>query len=66
MPGEPVQELHRGHAPGGTITTRCGLSGDLVSLSVEDAGQGMSEQDLEKACSPFYTTKEKGCAWDWP
>lgn len=46
---------------GGTITTRCGLSGDLVSLSVEDAGQGMSEQDLEKACSPFYTTKEKGC-----
>lgn len=46
---------------GGTITTRCGLSGDLVSLSVEDAGQGMSEQNLEKACSPFYTTKEKDC-----
>ncbi len=46
---------------GGLITTRCGLSDDLVSLSVEDRGQGMSEQDLEKACSPFYTTKEKGC-----
>ncbi|WP_449242054.1 two-component system sensor histidine kinase NtrB [Desulfovibrio sp.] len=45
---------------GGIITTDCGLEGDFVFLRVADRGQGMSGQDLEKACSPFYTTKEQG------
>lgn len=46
---------------GGEITTRCALEEDMVTLSVEDHGVGMSSQDLERAFSPFYTTKDKGC-----
>jgi len=36
--------------------------GDLrfVSVSVSDTGQGMNLETLEKACEPFFTTKDVG------
>ncbi len=46
---------------GGPITVSSGIDGTFVYLRVEDRGLGMSEKDLEKVFSPFYTTKEKGC-----
>lgn len=46
---------------GGPITVSSGIDGEYVYLTVEDSGSGMSEKDLEKVFSPFYTTKEKGC-----
>jgi PAS domain S-box-containing protein len=42
-----------------------GQSGDLpageyVSVTVADTGSGMSTQVLQRACEPFFTTKESG------
>jgi signal transduction histidine kinase/ActR/RegA family two-component response regulator len=34
--------------------------GDYVVLSVEDTGHGMTADTLEKACDPFFTTKNPG------
>ena len=43
-----------------TIDIRSGLENDRVLLSIEDYGVGMSEEEVEKAFSPFHTTKSKG------
>jgi len=45
---------------GGTVTMRALLLGDWVALEVEDHGKGMSEVELAKVFSPFYSTKEQG------
>jgi PAS domain S-box-containing protein len=34
--------------------------GDYAALTVADDGQGMDRETLEKACEPFFTTKEPG------
>jgi len=34
--------------------------GDFVCLSIEDCGEGIEEEVLEKIFEPFFTTKEKG------
>jgi two-component system, sporulation sensor kinase E len=46
--------------PGGIVTIRAWLEMDQVLLQVEDTGAGMSENALEQAFSPFFTTKTKG------
>jgi signal transduction histidine kinase len=45
---------------GGSIILRARLVGDWVALDVEDTGKGMSEAELVKVFSPFYSTKEQG------
>ena len=43
---------------GGTLTVRTSVGEEYVSLVVEDAGCGMSEEILEKIFLPFFTTKD--------
>jgi two-component system, sporulation sensor kinase E len=45
---------------GGTVFVRARLDKDFVLLQVEDTGVGMTETQLEKVFSPFFTTKKKG------
>ena len=45
---------------GGVVRVSAGLEQDLVYLRVEDSGVGMTEADMDKVFSPFYTTKDKG------
>ena len=45
---------------GGRVELRVFLSGDWVELDVTDEGTGMSEVEMEKVFSPFYTTKDQG------
>jgi two-component system sensor histidine kinase PilS (NtrC family) len=45
---------------GGTITVSCAPEGDQVRIDVEDDGQGIPAEDLEKIFMPFFTTKERG------
>ena len=42
--------LHNNYLPSGTY----------VKLSVEDNGCGISEDDIDKLCNPFFSTKENG------
>jgi two-component system NtrC family sensor kinase len=37
-----------------------GLLGSFVALEVSDSGAGMPPETLERACEPFFTTKEAG------
>src|SRR5690606_23113059 len=37
-----------------------GRGGDFVFISVADTGSGMTPDVLERACEPFFTTKDVG------
>jgi len=46
---------------GGTLTFRtCNLGLDMIEVSVEDNGSGMTKDVLDRALDPFYTTKAIG------
>lgn len=45
---------------GGVIGVRTALDHDKVILDITDAGRGMSNEDLERAFSPFHSTKGGG------
>jgi len=48
-------------AENGTLTLRTRNSGpDWIEVQVEDTGQGMPKEVLERALDPFFTTKEVG------
>ncbi|MFH2012147.1 MAG: ATP-binding protein [Pseudomonadota bacterium] len=49
----------------GTVTIGTGLitkanSKDYVQIIISDTGKGMSEGDIERIFTPFFTTKDKG------
>ena len=45
----------------GTLTLRTRNHGsDWIEVQVEDTGQGMTKEVLERALDPFFTTKEVG------
>jgi len=45
---------------GGRLSVVVKMEGELVRLSVEDTGMGITPDNLSKIFSPFFTTKEKG------
>lgn len=45
---------------GGEIRIATGMKGDRAFLRVADDGCGMSESEMRKVFSPFYTTKKHG------
>jgi signal transduction histidine kinase len=47
-------------AQDGRVVLRAKADGAWLMLSVEDTGAGMSKETLDKAFTPFFTTKEKG------
>ncbi|MDD4237873.1 MAG: PAS domain S-box protein [Desulfotomaculaceae bacterium] len=47
-------------APGGTLTIRTHMEGEKIVLSVQDRGEGIKDDVLQKLGTPFFTTKENG------
>lgn len=45
---------------GGTLRVKTRCRGDTVELSIEDTGQGMSEDVREKIFEPYFTTRDFG------
>jgi len=45
---------------GGAISVSIGMNGDRVEVCFEDAGDGFTDEILDKVWDPFVTTKEKG------
>jgi|GEM_PF-4317953 len=63
MPAGGTLTIKAGNFHAGTrfVSGRPGLAaGDYVRLTVEDTGTGMSPEILQRACDPFFTTKETG------
>ncbi|MGG1574829.1 ATP-binding protein [Fictibacillus sp. NRS-1165] len=45
---------------GGTVTVSLSVSGDQAVVTVADTGKGMTEEQLSRIGTLFYTTKDKG------
>jgi two-component system sensor histidine kinase HydH len=46
---------------GGTIKVECSAAGDgRVHVSVEDSGEGIPRENMDKLFDPFFSTKKKG------
>jgi signal transduction histidine kinase len=45
---------------GGKLTLRTSVENSQVRIDVQDAGCGISKENLSKLFTPFFTTKEKG------
>jgi len=52
-----IQAMHEG----GRLTLRTSAdSGGQLKIEVQDTGQGISPENMQKLFTPFFTTKEKG------
>ena len=45
---------------GGTLTLRTSQDDDHIKIDVADTGHGISEDNMSKLFTPFFTTKERG------
>jgi PAS domain S-box-containing protein len=45
---------------GGSLVLRAARAGEMVMLSVDDTGEGMTPQTRARALEPFFTTKPEG------
>jgi len=45
---------------GGKVELRARRDGDMVKVSIQDTGMGISHEDLDKVFEPFFTRKSKG------
>jgi two-component system NtrC family sensor kinase len=45
---------------GGRMTLRTSVTNSQVRIDVQDTGCGISEENLSRLFTPFFTTKEKG------
>ena len=55
-----LEALERDGDDGGTISVRLTADGEDVRLEISDDGPGMSTKISQRACEPFFTTKEVG------
>ena len=46
--------------PGGTVGLHCTADDGRVTVLVRDSGSGISQEELDRIFTPFYTTREKG------
>ena len=44
----------------GRVAFKTNISGKFCIVTVEDSGEGISEENISKIFDPFFTTKEKG------
>ena len=59
--GQLIIELGHAVVPDGDGDTSLELNaGDYVTVTVSDTGTGMTPETVERACEPFFTTKEVG------
>ncbi|MFC3080507.1 sensor histidine kinase [Phenylobacterium terrae] len=52
-------EAARG-SPGAAVRLSCADAGEAVAIVIEDTGPGLTPHDLERAFTPFFTTKPGG------
>jgi signal transduction histidine kinase len=50
----------QGAGEGGTVRIWCNLSHGMFRVCVHDSGYGFTEEALENAFTPFFTTKDQG------
>jgi two-component system sensor histidine kinase RegB len=68
LPQEAVAQavrnlVHNGldaSGPGGRVTLETRIGADRLMIAVNDSGEGMSDEVLQRASDPFFTTKEPG------
>ncbi|MGE5417757.1 MAG: PAS domain S-box protein [Acidobacteriota bacterium] len=55
-----VRNARESMQSGGTVTVRTKMDANYIVMSVEDQGQGISTDVIEKIGTPFFTTKPGG------
>ena len=55
-----VKNATQAMTTGGTLTLQTGETSDGVWVSVTDTGGGIPQEQTNRICEPFYTTKKKG------
>jgi signal transduction histidine kinase len=51
-----IQSMHEG----GSLSVTMEREEDTITVSIEDTGEGIKQQDIEKIFNPFFSTKDSG------